>query len=274
MQKFLKRFVQLLHNGKIRTVSKIILLITMTSLLFDNSLFADTTDLEVNKTRETVEKWVETRRIISQEKHDFELGREMISERIELVEREIESLREKISETEESITEADKKRADLIQENEKLKEASASLGGMATELEVRTKELLQRLPDPIRERVKPLSQRFPEDPDDTKLSLGERFQNVIGILNEVNKFNREITLTSEVHELPDKTSAEVTALYIGIGKAYYVNGNGDKAGSGTGSSEGWVWTPANNAAAKIAEAIAILKNETAASFVQLPIEIQ
>lgn len=229
---------------------------------------------DIDNTRAALEKWVETRRIISREKHDFELGREMISERIKLVEREIESLRGKISETGESITEANKKRTELIVENEKLKEASASLSGMVTGLESRTRDLLKRLSDPIRERVKPLSQRFPEDPDETKLSLGVRFQNIVGVLNEVNKFNREITVTSEVRVLPDGTSAEVTVLYIGIGQAYYVNGNGDVAGIGTSSPEGWVWIPANEAAAGIAKAIAILKNETTATFVQLPIEIQ
>ncbi|MDR4506920.1 MAG: DUF3450 domain-containing protein [Candidatus Brocadiaceae bacterium] len=229
---------------------------------------------DVSDTRAMLEKWVETRRIISQEKHDFELAREMLSERIELVEREIESLRGKISETEESITETDKKRNELIEESEKLKNASVSLNGTVAELEIRTRELLKRLPEPIRERVRPLSQRFPENPDKTKLSLGERFQNIVGVLNEVNKFNREIVVASEVRELPDGASAEVTVLYIGIGKAYYVSGNGNAAGIGTSSPDGWVWSPANDAAAGIAGAIAILNNETAAAFVQLPIEVQ
>lgn len=241
---------------------------------FSGAISAGINDGDVDNTRAALEKWVETRRIISREKHDYELGREMLSERIELVGREIESLRGKISETEESITEADKKRTELLVENEKLKEASASLIGTVIELEAGTRGLLKRLPDPIRERVKPLSQRFPENTDKTKLSLWERFQNIVGVLNEVNKFNREITVTSEVHKLSDGTSAEVTAIYIGIGQAYYSNGNGDVAGIGTASPEGWVWKPANEAAAAIAKAIAILKNETAAAFVRLPIEIQ
>ncbi|MEP9409828.1 MAG: DUF3450 family protein [Candidatus Brocadia sp.] len=232
------------------------------------------TDVSVDSVRLALEKWVETRRIISQEKYDFELGREMISERIKLVEREIELLRGKIREAEESITETDKKRADLVAENEKYKEATALLIGMATGLETRIREFLKRLPDPICGRVKPLSQRLPENHGEVKLSLGERFQNILGILNEVNKFNREITVTSEVRKLPDGTSAEVTVLYIGIGQAYYINGSGDVAGIGTASPEGWVWVPVNEAAAEIKKAVAILKNEAVAAFVLLPIEIQ
>jgi hypothetical protein len=257
-----------------RRVIGTLLLTSAICLLSSGDLFSETTDGDVDKTRAVLEKWVETRRIISQEKHDFELAREMLSERIELVGREIESLRAKISKTRESLTETDKKQAELLEENEKLKETSASLSGITIDLEVKTNELLKRLPDPIRERVKPLTQRMPKNPKETKLSLSERFQNIVGILNEVYKFNREVTVTSEVRKLPDGTSVEVTVLYIGIGQAYYVNGKGDVAGRGTVSAEGWVWTPANESAVKIAKAIAIFKNETTAAFVQLPIEIQ
>jgi hypothetical protein len=227
----------------------------------------------VDDTRAALEKWVQVRRIISQERRDWALGRQILTERIELVGHEAESLRSKVREAEASITEADKARAGLIEENERLKKASDALVAAAAALEVRTRELLRRLPEPLRERVKPLSQRIPEDPKDTKLSLSLRFQNIVGILNEVNKFNREITITSEVRPLPDGTSAEVTALYIGLGQGYYVGANNQVAGIGTASPDAWVWTPANEAAPTIAKVIAILKNEQVASFVKLPIKV-
>lgn len=228
----------------------------------------------VDGVRAALEKWVETRKVISQEQRDWALGREMLNERIELVQQEIDSLKAKIADAEESIGEADKKRVDLVDENEKMKAASAALKETVLSLETGTKGLLNRLPDPIRERIRPLSQRIPEHPEDTNLSLAERFQNIIGILNEVNKFNREITVTSEVRELADGTTAEVTALYVGIGQAYYVSGDGKAAGIGTPSADGWAWRPDNDIAPQIAEAVAILKNEQVAAFVQLPVEIR
>jgi FtsZ-binding cell division protein ZapB len=237
----------------------------------DTSAEIDEDRLE--NTRAALEKWVETRRIISGERRDWVLGKELLTDRIELVQREVDSLRTKVGDAEGSIAEADKQRAELLAENERLKDASAALRTAVVTLEDRTKQLLKRLPDPIRERVKPLSQRIPEDPQETKQSLSERFQNLVGVLNEVNKFNREITLTSEVRTLPDGSSAEVTSLYVGIGHAYYVNGTGDVAGVGTATSDGWTWTPANASAADIAAAIAILKNERPADFVPLPVEI-
>jgi FtsZ-binding cell division protein ZapB len=228
----------------------------------------------VDGVRSALEKWVETRKVISLEQRDWALGKEMLNERIELVQQEMDSLKAKQAEAQDSISDADQKRAGLLEENDKLKAASVALNDTVLTLEQRTLKLLARLPDPIRERVKPLSQRVPANGEETKLSLAERFQNIVGILNEVNKFSREITLTSEVRSLPDGTSAEVTALYVGIGPSFYANANGKLAGTGTPSESGWVWTPANDAAPQIMEAIAILKNEQVASFVQLPVEIK
>lgn len=234
----------------------------------------DSTGEAIETTRSALEQWVETQRITSKEKQDLTLAKEVLNARIELVQRQIESLQEKIEEAETNIAETDKNRNAMLVENEKLKESSTALGDTLFALETRTKQLLQRLPDPIRDRVKPLSQRISDATDETKLSVAERFQNVVGILNEVDKFNRDITVNSEVRSLPDGTSAEVTALYLGIGQGYYVGMNGTIAGIGMATEAGWDWKPANDAAEPISQAIAVLKNERPATFIQLPIEIQ
>lgn len=257
-----------------RLVISIFVLICALASFFSGAVSADKSSANIEGTRSALEKWVETESVISREKRDFELAKEMLNERIELVKREIKSLQDKISEAEKSIAEADKKRIKLVEENEKLKEATSSLNKIAGTLENRTKDLLRRLPNPIRETVQPLSQRLPADPNGTKLSLTERFQNIVGIINEINKFNSEITATSEVHTLKDGSSIEVTALYVGIGQGYYVNSHENIAGIGRPSVGGWIWEPADEAAGQISDAIAILKNEKPAFFVQLPVEIK
>jgi hypothetical protein len=229
---------------------------------------------QIATTRTSIQEWVENQRIISQEKRDLKLAKEILNERIDLVQREIESLRGKISVTEESIAEADKKRAEMLEENERLKKTSASLGGVLETLEQRTGDLMKRLPKPIQDHVKLLSQRLPEDPKETKLSVSERFQNVVGILNEVDKFNRDITMNTEVRTLDDGRSVEVTALYIGIAQGYYASADRTIAGVGSVTEQGWAWEEANQSATQIADAIAILKNEKVASFVHLPVEIK
>jgi hypothetical protein len=231
-------------------------------------------DVDVDTTRAVLEQWVQTRRIISKEKRDWALSQEVLNDRIDIVQRDIESFREKIAEAEKSIADADQKRLELADQNDQLKTVSDELETGVTRLEALTKGLLVKLPAPISERVKPLSQQIPEDPAETKLGLGDRFANVVGILNEVNKFHREITVTSEVRTLEDGSSAEVTALYVGIGQGYYCTAKEDAAGVGAASEEGWTWRPANDAAAEIARAVAIMQNEEPADFVRLPVRIQ
>lgn len=230
--------------------------------------------LDIETTRTALEKYVETERLISREKRDLELSREMLEERIELVRREIESLKGKISDAESNIAEADKKREELVQENEKLKESSAALGGVLESLERGILGVLPRLPEPARERVKPLTQRLPKaDDQESALSLSERFQNVVGIMNELDRFAGEITVASEVRELEGGASAEVTALYLGTGQAFYVGSGESVAGIGTSSEDGWAWSPRNEAAGEISRAIGILNNEEVASFVRLPVSL-
>ncbi|HEX5052119.1 MAG TPA: DUF3450 family protein [Planctomycetota bacterium] len=227
----------------------------------------------VDTTRATLEQWVETHRVLSKEAQDWALGKETLQARIDVVKRELTTLRERTAEAQVSVNDADKKRAEMLVEDERHKATVATLQQQIERLERRTGAILPRLPEPLRERVRPLSQRMPQAGAETKLSLGERYQNVIGILNEIQKWNREITVASEVRMLPDGSSVEVNALYVGLGQGYYASVNGKVAGTGSASREGWVWQPANDLAPDIARAIAIYKNEQVAAFVRLPVTI-
>jgi hypothetical protein len=252
-----------------------LLLVPVIFLLPSGGMSADQDEKKpkLEDARSLISEWVRVSDLISKERTDWEISRELLQDQIALRRAEIESLRKSIAEAEESIAKADERRRGLDRELEGLNEAARAVQSAVVEYEARIVKLLKLLPDPIRERVKPLSQQIPEDPETTKILLGTRFRNVVGILNEVNKFNREITVTSEVRSLPDGTTVEVTSMYVGIGQGYYVSPDGKAAGVGRPSPDGWAWTPANDAAAAIAKAIAIHKNEEVASFVQLPIRI-
>jgi hypothetical protein len=64
--------------------------------------------------------------------------------------------------------------------------------------------------------------------------------------------------------------AQVTAIYIGLGQAYYATQNGEAAAVGKPGPSGWVWTPTNPHGAAIARLASILRNEQPAAFVQVP----
>ena len=230
---------------------------------------------EINISRTALAKWVETQRIISQEKRDFDLAREMLTERIKLLEREIEELESKVITAKNNISAADSKRLDIVKENQQYNNNFTALGNLIGRLETGMRTMVKSLPSNVKSDVQPLSQRLPdENTGETKLSLSERFLNVIGILNQVDKFNRAITLASELRTLEDGSSVEVTSVYIGVGQAYFVNATGDVAGVGIVTNEGWQWNENNEIAGAVSEVIAILNNEKVASYVQMPVEIK
>jgi len=224
--------------------------------------------------RTLLEKWVETRRVISKEQRERALGRETLSGRIRIVGREIESVRARIAELEKSIAEADARHAELAAEDQELVAVSAGLRGSVGDLEGRTRDLLRRLPVPAKDRVRLFSQRIPEDPAATDLRLGRRYESVVAVLNELNKLHNEVTLGRELLELPDGGSAEVSTLYVGLGQGYYVGLSGRAGGTGSAAPDGWRWRAADDAAPRITRALAILGNEQVAGFVPLPIAIE
>lgn len=233
-----------------------------------------TTAEAIAKTQTALEKWVETRGLLSKEQRDWVAGREALQARMDVVRREIDSLRERIARAEQDIVEADKKRQALLAENEQRKGVTTVLTDLVAGLEQRTLALLPALPEPLRERVKVLSQRLPAAGETSKQSLGERWMNVIGVLNDIGKWNREVTVTSELRSLSDGSSVEVAVLYAGIGQGWYAATNGKVAGVGTVVGGTWQWQPANELAAPILQAIAVWKNEQVAAFVRLPVRIQ
>lgn len=182
-------------------------------------------------------------------------------------------MQQRIADAETSIAEADKKRGELVVEDEQRRTTEVHLLERVTQLEQSVLSLLPRLPVPLREQVQPVSQLIPTEPGATKVRLDERYRNVLYVCKQVHKWNREITLQSEVHTQPDGTSVEVAVMYVGIGQGYFTGGGGKVAGTGTATPTGWVWTPANELAADIAAAIAILKNEKVAAYVRLPVQI-
>lgn len=228
----------------------------------------------VASTRLATEKWLEACNLVSKEKRDWAQAKESLLARTDVVRREIVALQKRIAEAEASIAAADKKRLELVAENDKQKATAAKLEEQVVALEQRVLQLLKHVPEPLRERVKPLSQLIPQKGETSRSQVDQRYMAVIGVLSEIHKWNREITVTSEVRALPDGSSVEVAVLYVGIGQAYYAGGNGKVGGTGVSTADGWAWRPANELAPAIAKAIAVFKNEQPAAFVQLPAQVQ
>jgi hypothetical protein len=225
------------------------------------------------ETRLTMGKWIETQQIISKERNEWQQGKEILLGRLELVRSEIAAVEEKIQQASSGVTEAEQKRRELDVENDQLRAISDRLTEAVTAMEIEIRRLSEALPHPLREKLEPLFQRMPEDPAATHVSAAERFQNVLGILNEVTKANSEITVHYEVRELAGGVPSEVRAMYVGLAQAYYLSARGE-AGIGRPTPQGWIWEPANALAPDVYMALEILQGKHTPAFVPLPVKLQ
>jgi len=235
---------------------------------------AQTAQERIESLRETIRNYHETVRLISKERDDWALDKQMLEEQIDLLSREIESIEENIAEAEEEIERGEAEYAKVEAEKEELEEATDVLDQHIGSLEARTRRILGKLPTPALDQVRTLSQQLPDEDEDVNLSLGQRYSFVIGILNEIDKLNGMVTIKNEFRQLSAERKAEVTTLYVGVGHGYYVSADGTAAGIGAARGGEWTWTEANEAAPEIQKAIAILEGNEVASFVPLPIQGQ
>ncbi len=232
-----------------------------------------TAPASLEDTRLKMGKWIETQQIISKERNDWQQGKEILAGRIELIEREVLALEEKIKQAEASVSESGAKRDALTAERDGLQATATGLAQAVAAMEAEVRRLFPSLPKPIVEKLKPLHDRMPDPAGEVKVSVAERFQNVLGILNELNKAGTEITVNYEVRDLSNGKPSEVQVLYIGLAQAYYVSPGGE-AGVGRPSPEGWTWTPAPTIAPNVLTALEILQGKHSPAFVPLPVDIQ
>lgn len=229
----------------------------------------------IEATRESLTKWVETKQLISKEKTEWASGKDILEDRVRLAEAETTTVREKLREIAAAVAEAQKKRDELAAQNDKLKATAEKSKAMVIAAEKKLRPLLPQLPEPLREKLKPIIARFPEDSEKSTASMAERLQNVLGILDQASAFNATVASVKELRTFPEGTRAEVTTVYLGLSQAYYTNREGTLAGVGHPGPEGWVWKPDNAKGKKILLAVQILEGkEKGATFVDLPVKIE
>lgn len=236
---------------------------------------ADDAGAVMDQTRSLLQKWAETQRLVSSERSEWEQGKAMLQGRIQLLKLSIEETEKKTKEAQEKLADAKKRAAEVEAEKAKVKEASDALLQAAPELEKGVREICSRVPGVVQEKVKVLLERIPKEGAEVKnITAAERFQNVLGILNELNKANNEIASLPEIHEVSAGKKAEVKAIYLGLAQGYFVNAAGDIGGTGTPGPTGWNWRTDPSIAKKMIEVLDVMKKTVAPKLVELPATIE
>lgn len=235
---------------------------------------AETAPATLTQTRSTLEQWVQTRQLISKTRSDWDADKETLAQTTALYERELKSIAEQMSKVSTNNVQVEKERLTATAQQSELEAAAAKARSLVSGLEKRVQELASSFPPPLADKLSGALKRIPADPENTKMSGLERMQNVVAILNEVDKFNAAVTVVSEVQKNSSGAEVQVETLYLGLAQAYFVDKAGEYAGVGTPGATGWQWTPNPALAGKIQKTIAMYKNATPADFVSLPVQIK
>jgi septal ring factor EnvC (AmiA/AmiB activator) len=235
---------------------------------------AQTTPTRLEEVRTNIDKWVETRQLLAKTRSEWASEQETLRQSISLIEKEIKLIDERITQTRETASQADRDRLVLNEENERLSQAATTVQKVLADLEQQTTNLAAGLPLPLQERIMPLLKRIPNQPSQTRLSISERMQSIVGVLSEVDKFNNAVSLFTELRKNSAGAEIQVKTLYVGLGVAFFADKNGDYGGVGVPGPTAWEWTPKPEFASDIARAIAIYENTETAQFVKLPVTVK
>lgn len=221
--------------------------------------------------RSSVEKWIAAQHLIDEERQAWRQEKEVLASRIDLLGSEIAAVEARLAEARERAAEARARDQGLEAERARLVETAAVLAGSVGDLEAEVRLVARRVPEAFQERIAPLLQRIPEGA--AQISVAERFQNVLGILNELQRINGEITVATEIRPLASGELVQVTTVYFGLGQAYYRSAGGE-TGVGRPGPEGWVWEADGRASREIAEMLDIVESKGSPKFVNLPVEVR
>jgi carbon monoxide dehydrogenase subunit G len=244
-------------------------------LLLAGALIAGAaTDSPVAAARSTLEQWVQTRQLISKTRSDWQADKELLEQSVRMFERELQNLAEQLAAVSTNRTRVDEEREAALAQQAALNAALERARELAGSLEQRVVALAPALPPPLQEKIQPLLNRIPAATAASRVGPVERLQNVVGLLNEVDKFNAAVTVVSEVQKKSDGAEVQVEVLYVGLAQAYFVDKSGQYAGVGRPSPSGWQWSERPELAGRIRQALAVYQNTTPAAFVALPVHIQ
>jgi septal ring factor EnvC (AmiA/AmiB activator) len=235
---------------------------------------AESSSSPLAQTRSTLEQWVQTRQLISQTRADWQADKETLEQTVALYERELKAIEDQMSKVATNNTQVAKEMSEAEALQKTSNETLGDAKQFATEFEAKAKQLVPQLPGPLQDILKPLLARLPADPNNTKMLAAERMQVLVGVLNELDKFNNAVNLFSERRKNDKGEEVSVQTVYIGLGAAYFVNEAGDFAGTGTADKNGWEWTTKLEIAPTVQEVVKIYRNERAARFVTLPAAVR
>ena len=227
---------------------------------------------QVKETHQIIEEWIETKQLISEEKHLWKVEKAALIDLEDALNLEIGDLEKKLKQFKNENIGIAKQRIDLNRRQEKAQNSSADFYKGIQKVEKEIKGFLKLLPKPLKDRISVFYEKIDTAKTDS-LPLKERLDSVIGLLQSVHIFHRSVHLVRQEFIFEDEKSREFLVIYFGLGAAYFVNESGNVAGWGKPTQDGWEWIRDDRLAKEISTGVAMIENRTLPRFLKLPVPL-
>ena len=221
---------------------------------------------QIKDTHKIIEKWIETKLIISEETSKWESEKAALTDIKDALSQEIEQLDKSLEMFQKEETTIEQERSKLTARKEDAQKSTLEIFEKLERLRSEIDSIFKILPTPLGNKMIP----FREKLDDQDLPLRKRLEIAVSILQSVHLFNRSVTMERIEFTLEGK-SREFMVIYFGLGAAYFVNESGTIAGYGKSVDDGWEWTRMDSLAPEVSNGVDLMKNRALPSFLELPL---
>lgn len=222
-------------------------------------------------TRELIGQWVQTERLLSEEKTSWQVEKSRMQQLLDLYQKELKLLDEEITKAGTSSGMVDERQQLLKKEIKEFRDAQRVLADAMARLLPRIQAIIPRLPQPLLDEISTdsdllLSAEALENPRDVLKSM-------LAVMAASGRFNRSVHVVEETRELSGGKKMTVDVIYLGLARAYYASDAGDTAGVGTPGKNAWQWQEQPKLASEIRKTIAVYRKDTPPQLLQLPISL-
>jgi len=229
------------------------------------ALFA--ADDAVDKVGKVATEWVKTRAETVRLETEWSGQQSLMQSMVDALGQRAQIIEEKMEHTK-AMTAQDREELGTLEKKNQL--ASAGLEASETRLKEMANSLLALRPflPPRLSAALDLPYKSIGDP---ALSVGDRMQHTMTVLNRCMQFNRIVTASDEVLKLAGEAAPKsLEVIYWGLSHGYALDRTAGKAWLGSPGPQGWQWEARPDVAKEVAKLIAIATDKADPDFIVVP----
>lgn len=229
---------------------------------------AESEDLDGLKSQ--ADRWIELELRTAAEKNQWRSAKEVLEDSRTVLQKEKAALEAKL-EANELATRLFRTRYETAEAELAEHEAAQTLlRSRGDAVEARLRNVLPRLPEPLRDMIDPQLSKLENRDGENAISVSQATQTLVSVLSTIDRFNNTLTLTHQLRANAAGETVDVRVLYWGLAVAYAVDARGENAWMLVPGADGWDWHDQNANAAEITALMAIYEKQQNPRLVVLP----